>query len=70
MKDGSKRGIVKIDPVGMNGEPEQIMNVLKKAINNGNGVIDMKIFWAGEWNGTQQREESLNFVVWRGMFMR
>jgi hypothetical protein len=70
MKDGSTRGIVKIGPSGMDGEPEKIMNVLKKAVNNGKGVTSMKIFLAGEWNGTQQREESLNFVVWRGMFMR
>lgn len=50
----------------MDGTPEQIMSLLKRAADQGKGVIGMKIFGAGQWNSANQREESLNFAIRSG----
>ncbi len=50
----------------MDGTPEQIMALLKRASDNGKGVIGMKIFGAGQWNNIHQRQESLNFAIRSG----
>ena len=50
----------------MDGTPDQIMDLLKRAADNGKGVIGMKIFGAGQWNQLDQRKESLNFAIRSG----
>jgi hypothetical protein len=44
----------------------QIMSSRQRAADNGTGAIGIKIFGAGQWNRTHQREESINFAVWSG----
>ncbi len=60
--------LARINPgqVAMDGTPEQIMSLLKRAKENGKGVIGMKIFGAGQWNNENQKQESLNFVIKSG----
>ena len=50
----------------MDGTPEQIMNVLKTAHENGKGVIGMKIFGCGQLVSDEEREKSLEFVMKSG----
>lgn len=47
----------------MDGSPDEIMNILKKARENGKGVIGMKIFGCGELIDEKEREESLKYVL-------
>lgn len=50
----------------MDGTPEDVMSVLKKAKKNGKGVIGMKIFGCGKLISDEQRQESLNYVMKSG----
>ncbi|MCW0481531.1 aldo/keto reductase [Gaoshiqia sediminis] len=50
----------------MDGTPEQVMDLLKTANENGKGVIGMKIFGAGQWADPRQREESIKFAIRSG----
>jgi len=47
----------------MDGPPEDVMPVLKKAKDNGKGVLGMKIFGCGELTQAEQREKSLKYVL-------
>lgn len=47
----------------MDGAPEEVMPVLKKAKDTGKGVIGMKIFGCGQLCSDEQRESSLNYVM-------
>ncbi len=47
----------------MDGPPADVMPVLKKAKENGKGVLGMKIFGCGELIQPEQREKSLNYVL-------
>ena len=47
----------------MDGPPEDVMPVLKKAKDNGKGVLGMKIFGCGELTQPEQREKSLKYVL-------
>ncbi|MDR2809320.1 MAG: aldo/keto reductase [Tannerellaceae bacterium] len=46
----------------MDGTPDAIKAVLKKAIENGKGIIGMKIFGEGEHVAEEERERSLQFA--------
>lgn len=47
----------------MDGPPADVMPVLKRAKENGKGVLGMKIFGCGELIQPGQREKSLNYVL-------
>lgn len=47
----------------MDGTPEEIMEVLHTAKENGKGIIGMKIFGCGELTDEENREKSLNYVL-------
>lgn len=46
----------------MDAEPEKVMPVVKKAHDNGKGVIGMKIFGCGKCVAEDQRQKSLEYV--------
>ncbi len=50
----------------MEGSPEVIMPVLKRAHDNGKGVIGMKVFGCGQMVADDEREASLNYVIKSG----
>jgi 1-deoxyxylulose-5-phosphate synthase len=50
----------------MDGTPEDVMKVLKKAKENGKGIIGMKIFGCGDLTKEDQRQKSLEFVIKSG----
>jgi 1-deoxyxylulose-5-phosphate synthase len=54
----------RINPFGprMDAEPEKVMPVIKKAHDNGKGIIGMKIFGCGECVEEEQRQKSLEYV--------
>ena len=52
--------------VRMDGKPEEIMEVLKKAKSNGKGVIGMKIFGCGRLISEEERQKSLSYVMKSG----
>lgn len=54
------------DGARMDGPPEDVMPVLKRAKENGKGVIGMKIFGCGKLTTDEQRQESLNYVMKSG----
>lgn len=51
------------DGARMDGKPADIMPILKKAKENGKGVIGMKIFGCGDLTSEEQRQSSLNYVI-------
>ena len=57
--------MARINPFGknMDGTPDEVTPILLKAIQNGKGVIGMKIFAEGECVSDQEREESIRFSV-------
>ena len=46
----------------MDAEPEKVMPILKKAHDNGKGIIGMKIFGCGRCVEEHQRQKSLEYV--------
>jgi len=50
----------------MDGKPEDVMKVLKKAKDNGKGIIGMKIFGCGDLTKDEQRQKSLEYVIKSG----
>lgn len=50
----------------MDGKPQDIMPVLKKAKDNGKGIIGMKIFGCGDLIRDDQRQKSLEYVIKSG----
>lgn len=50
----------------MDGKPQDIMPVLKKAKDNGKGIIGMKIFGCGDLTRDDQRQKSLEYVIKSG----
>lgn len=54
------------DGARMDGPPEDVMPVLKRAKENGKGVIGMKIFGCGKLTSDEQRQKSLNYVIKSG----
>jgi len=50
----------------MDGSPEEVNAVLAKAMQNGKGVIGMKIFGQGETSSDPEREQSVQFVMTQG----
>lgn len=50
----------------MDGTPEDIMNILRIAKENGKGIIGMKIFGCGELIKDEEREKSLKYVLKSG----
>lgn len=50
----------------MDSTPENVMKVLKKAKDNGKGIIGMKIFGCGDLTKEDQRQKSLEFVIKSG----
>ena len=57
--------MARINPFGtlMDGTPDEINAVLAKAVQNGKGVIAMKIFGEGKNVTDQEREQSIQFAV-------
>jgi aryl-alcohol dehydrogenase-like predicted oxidoreductase len=55
----------RINPEGliMDGSPEEVMAVLKKAHDNGKGIIGMKIFGEGRMTEASRRDASLKYVI-------
>ncbi|TNF40701.1 MAG: aldo/keto reductase [Bacteroidetes bacterium] len=47
----------------MDGKPQDVMPVLKRAKENGKGVIGMKIFGCGNLTKEEQRQKSLEYVI-------
>lgn len=47
----------------MDGPPADVMPVLKKAKENGKGVLGMKVFGCGQLVQPEQREKSLKYVL-------
>ena len=54
---------INFDGAKMDGTPQDVMNVLKKAKENGKGVIGMKIFGCGDLTKEEQRQKSLEYVI-------
>jgi aryl-alcohol dehydrogenase-like predicted oxidoreductase len=50
----------------MDSTPENVMQVLKKAKDNGKGIIGMKIFGCGDLTKDEQRQKSLEYVIKSG----
>jgi aryl-alcohol dehydrogenase-like predicted oxidoreductase len=50
----------------MDGKPQDVMPVLKKAKENGKGIIGMKIFGCGDLTREDQRQKSLEYVIKSG----
>ncbi|MBK6281864.1 MAG: aldo/keto reductase [Draconibacterium sp.] len=57
---------INYDGAKMDGTPENVMKVLKKAKENGKGIIGMKIFGCGELTKEDQRQKSLEYVIKSG----
>ncbi|MCG8330914.1 MAG: aldo/keto reductase, partial [Chitinophagales bacterium] len=57
--------LARINPqqLSMDGTPEEIMQILNTAKNNGKGIIGMKIYGAGKIKDVEHRRESLNFAL-------
>ena len=57
--------MARINPFGtlMDGSPDEIKTILEKAIQNGKGVIGMKIFGEGQNISESEREQSIQFAV-------
>jgi aryl-alcohol dehydrogenase-like predicted oxidoreductase len=57
--------MARINPFGKltDSDPETVKAVLLKAIQNGKGVIGMKIFAEGQCVSDQEREQSIQFAV-------
>ena len=57
--------MARINPFGtrMDGSPDEIKPILEKAIQNGKGVIGMKIFGEGQNVSDPEREQSIQFAV-------
>lgn len=47
----------------MDGPPDEIMAVLKKAKESGKGILGMKIFGCGDLTKEDERQKSLEFVI-------
>ncbi|WP_255412460.1 aldo/keto reductase [Dysgonomonas sp. Marseille-P4361] len=47
----------------MDGTPEDVKNLLKKARDNGKGIIGMKIFGEGKNTSDEERSKSLHFAI-------
>jgi predicted aldo/keto reductase-like oxidoreductase len=60
--------MVRINPFAkhMDGSPDEVNAILAKAIQNGKGVIGMKIFGQGETASEQEREQSVQFIMTQG----
>jgi aryl-alcohol dehydrogenase-like predicted oxidoreductase len=54
---------INYDGAKMDGAPKDVMPVLKKAKENGKGIIGMKIFGCGELTKDEQRQKSLEYVI-------
>lgn len=54
---------INYDGARMDGPPADVMPVLKKAKQNGKGVIGMKIFGCGDLTRDDQRQKSLEYVM-------
>ena len=57
---------INYDGAKMDGTPADVMKVLKKAKDNGKGIIGMKIFGCGDLTKEDQRQKSLEFVIKSG----
>jgi predicted aldo/keto reductase-like oxidoreductase len=57
--------LARINPEGliMDASAEEVMAVLKKAHDNGKGIIGMKIFGEGKMTDESRREQSLKYVI-------
>ncbi|MDR0795064.1 MAG: aldo/keto reductase [Tannerella sp.] len=57
--------MARINPFGklMDGTPDEVKAILLKAIQNGKGVIGMKIFAEGQCVSDEEREQSIQFTV-------
>jgi predicted aldo/keto reductase-like oxidoreductase len=60
--------LARINPFGtnMDASPEIVKENLRKAKENGKGVIGFKIFGEGKQISENEREQSINFVVTQG----
>jgi aryl-alcohol dehydrogenase-like predicted oxidoreductase len=60
--------MARINPFGsnMDGTPEEIKAILATAIENGKGVIGMKIFGEGKHITNDEREQSIRFALTEG----
>jgi aryl-alcohol dehydrogenase-like predicted oxidoreductase len=54
---------INYDGAKMDGTPQEVMAVLKKAKENGKGIIGMKIFGCGDLTKEEQRQKSLEYVM-------
>lgn len=54
------------DGAKMDGTPPDVLSVLKRAKENGKGIIGMKIFGCGELTKEDQRQKSLEYVIKSG----
>jgi aryl-alcohol dehydrogenase-like predicted oxidoreductase len=57
---------INYDGAKMDGTPADVMPVLKRAKENGKGVIGMKIFGCGDLTKEEQRQKSLEYVIRSG----
>jgi aryl-alcohol dehydrogenase-like predicted oxidoreductase len=57
---------INYDGAKMDGTPPDVMSVLKRAKENGKGIIGMKIFGCGELTKEDQRQKSLEYVIKSG----
>lgn len=57
---------INYDGAKMDGTPPDVMSVLKRAKENGKGIIGMKIFGCGELTKEDQRQKSLEYVITSG----
>ena len=60
--------MARINPFGthLDGTPEQIKEILKKAQDHGKGIIGMKIFGEGKHITDKEREQSIKFALTEG----
>ena len=54
---------INYDGAKMDSSPENVMQVLKRAKDNGKGIIGMKIFGCGDLTKEEQRQKSLEYVI-------
>ncbi len=54
---------INYDGARMDGLPADVMPVLKKAKENGKGIIGMKVFGCGDLTKDDQRQKSLEYVM-------
>ncbi len=54
---------INYDGAKMDSTPENVMQVLRKAKDNGKGIIGMKIFGCGDLTKDEQRQKSLEYVI-------